>query len=218
VAIQRRQHAEVCWCETDEHSLKLATAAQIQDHLNMQPQDRGAGKRVSVRVVVVVDAEILTTQATNRLLKIFEEPPAFARIILTTSCWRRLLPTIRSRAIRWQIHAPTAALAAKVEPALAELLAPRDPLRVLRAADEVAKNLGWSADRLVKEVELALNQDYRRMINVGDQANYSPAVIRQRRQLLSTLRELATKRRTAINAQLSAENLGWAAMKYMGDR
>lgn len=49
------------------------------------------------QVVIIDDAELMTNQAQNALLKILEEPPARALIILVTHGAGGLLPTIRSR-------------------------------------------------------------------------------------------------------------------------
>lgn len=49
------------------------------------------------RVLVVDQAHRMEAAAANALLKTLEEPPAHAVIILITSSWHALLPTIRSR-------------------------------------------------------------------------------------------------------------------------
>jgi DNA polymerase-3 subunit delta' len=49
------------------------------------------------RVVIVDDADTMTEEAQNAILKILEEPPAKALLILVTHRPGRLLPTIRSR-------------------------------------------------------------------------------------------------------------------------
>ncbi|GBQ65688.1 DNA polymerase III subunit delta' [Komagataeibacter swingsii] len=49
------------------------------------------------RVVIVDGAEYMNRTAANAILKILEEPPERAILILTTSVPGRLLPTIRSR-------------------------------------------------------------------------------------------------------------------------
>jgi len=51
----------------------------------------------SRRTVVVKDAEAMTTEAQNALLKIAEEPPAGGLIIIIVSDPEALLPTLRSR-------------------------------------------------------------------------------------------------------------------------
>ncbi|MPM19609.1 hypothetical protein SDC9_66035 [bioreactor metagenome] len=50
------------------------------------------------RVFVIMDADKMTTQAQNALLKLFEEPPPHLIIVLTAVSADSLLPTVRSRA------------------------------------------------------------------------------------------------------------------------
>lgn len=52
------------------------------------------------KVYIIEDAERMTIQAQNCLLKTLEEPPAYAIIILTTSNYESLLLTIRSRVVK----------------------------------------------------------------------------------------------------------------------
>lgn len=52
------------------------------------------------RVVVVDGAETMNLQAQNAILKVLEEPPARAILLLVSSAPTRLLPTIRSRCRR----------------------------------------------------------------------------------------------------------------------
>ncbi|HEV8700200.1 MAG TPA: hypothetical protein VGV60_02900 [Candidatus Polarisedimenticolia bacterium] len=49
------------------------------------------------RILIVDQAHRMEAAAGNALLKTLEEPPAHALIILLTSSWHALLPTIRSR-------------------------------------------------------------------------------------------------------------------------
>ena len=52
------------------------------------------------KIYIIADAEIMTPQAQNALLKTIEEPPEYAVIMLLTSNIDGLLPTIRSRCVR----------------------------------------------------------------------------------------------------------------------
>ena len=52
------------------------------------------------KIYTIPDAEIMTPQAQNALLKTIEEPPEYAVIMLLTSNIDGLLPTIRSRCVR----------------------------------------------------------------------------------------------------------------------
>ncbi|MFE8872927.1 DNA polymerase III subunit delta' [Acetobacter persici] len=81
------------------------------------------------RVVIVDGAEWLNRSAANALLKILEEPPPAAVLLLTCSAPGRLLPTIRSRCRRLEL----------------EPLAPTDMMAVLRriqpdaSAEEISR-------------------------------------------------------------------------------
>lgn len=61
------------------------------------------------RAVLIVDADRLNVSAANALLKTLEEPPAGARLLLTSSHPSRLPATIRSRCARIALAAPEAA-------------------------------------------------------------------------------------------------------------
>lgn len=60
------------------------------------------------RVVIIDEAETLNRNAQNALLKILEEPPARALLILIAQTPGALIPTIRSRARVLQLDAPDA--------------------------------------------------------------------------------------------------------------
>ncbi len=67
------------------------TAREIPPFLHLTPAEGGW------RVVVLDGAEDLNPQSANALLKVLEEPPARAVLILVCSAAGRLLPTLRSR-------------------------------------------------------------------------------------------------------------------------
>ncbi len=58
----------------------------------------------SYKVYIVDEAEKMTQEAQNALLKTIEEPPAYAVIILLTSSLEALLPTVRSRCVILNLH------------------------------------------------------------------------------------------------------------------
>jgi DNA polymerase III subunit delta' len=79
----------------------------------------------SQKVIILGDAERLVAQesspdAANALLKLLEEPPADTRILLTAVEARRLLPTVRSRAVPLRLgrltEAEVAAVLGRVAP------------------------------------------------------------------------------------------------------
>lgn len=83
-----------------------------------------------LKVVVIRDAHTMKAPAQNALLKTLEEPPGPTRFILTTSRYRSLLATVRSRSQRLQVAPTTPAVAAErlvdqgLTPAASRILAP----------------------------------------------------------------------------------------------
>lgn len=61
------------------------------------------------RLVIIYDAQLLSTEAQNALLKTLEEPPADTAIIVTVTEKEQLLPTIRSRAQSIELTPPATA-------------------------------------------------------------------------------------------------------------
>ena len=58
----------------------------------------------SYKIYIISEAEKLTLQAQNALLKTIEEPPAYAIILLLTSNMDALLPTITSRCVKLSLR------------------------------------------------------------------------------------------------------------------
>lgn len=84
-----RSHPDLMWLENEK--LGVEQAKNIRNHLALKPF------QAEKRAVVVVDAENLTSDAQNALLKTMEEPNREAVIILGVASEENLLPTIRSR-------------------------------------------------------------------------------------------------------------------------
>jgi len=58
------------------------------------------------KYVFIFDIDRMTQQAANAFLKTLEEPPTFGVMICTTTRWYYLLPTIRSRLVRFNLAPP----------------------------------------------------------------------------------------------------------------
>lgn len=71
--------------------IKVESARRLVSFMQQTPS------RARWRVALVEQAEKLNRQAANGILKILEEPPASATIILLVSDLEQVLPTIRSR-------------------------------------------------------------------------------------------------------------------------
>ncbi len=77
--------------KSDAVSVKAVRGAAADMYKKPYASDR--------RVFIFPEAEKMTPQAQNALLKVFEEPPSYCVIILVTQNDRMLLQTIRSRAV-----------------------------------------------------------------------------------------------------------------------
>ena len=56
------------------------------------------------KIYIIPDADLMTVQAQNALLKTIEEPPEYAVIMLLTENAETLLPTIRSRCVMMKLR------------------------------------------------------------------------------------------------------------------
>ena len=100
-------HDEVFWLEGK--SLKVEAARELQEHVSFisnTPDPQRPAMNLP-RIAVVNEAETLTMQAANRLLKTLEEPAQNTYIFLTCSRIGLLLDTILSRAIKWRLRGPS---------------------------------------------------------------------------------------------------------------
>ena len=69
----------------------------------------------SYKVYIIDEVHMLSTGASNALLKTLEEPPAYMIFILATTEPQKVLPTIRSRCQRYDFHRiPAAQIAARM--------------------------------------------------------------------------------------------------------
>jgi DNA polymerase III delta' subunit len=154
----------------DGQSVKIEQIRALQSSLSLSPY--GAA---SARFAVIDEAESLTIEAQNALLKLIEEPPAQTTMVLVATDPEALLPTVRSRAqviyfppvpleqvTEWlakQNARPAKELAELSEgaPGLAMRLAGNDELRTAyQSADQTAATLYEQPlfDRLVTIKEL----------------------------------------------------------------
>lgn len=88
--INNKVHPDTDILESEE-SFKIEEAKELQRNLNL-----GAFSS-KYKIAIIVDAERMTFEAQNSLLKILEEPAKNTILILTTSEKGRVLPTIISR-------------------------------------------------------------------------------------------------------------------------
>ena len=84
-------HADWIVLRPEGEWVKIGTIRDLIHQFSFRPFEAGA------RVVLLDDAERLTTEAANALLKLLEEPPPSSYFLLITANQVQLLPTIISR-------------------------------------------------------------------------------------------------------------------------
>ena len=109
--ILESKHADVISISVDSriesavtsNSLEHKTEIGIKDMLELQRMANLPPYEGKCKVFIIDDAEYLSTEAANSLLKILEEPPQRIAWLLLASEEERLLPTIISRCQRLEL-------------------------------------------------------------------------------------------------------------------
>ncbi|HVQ44756.1 MAG TPA: hypothetical protein VMT30_07390 [Candidatus Saccharimonadia bacterium] len=92
-AIVAGNFPDLLWLDRgDKASLGIEAVRGLTAELGLRPY-----RAAAVRMVGIPDAQLLTPEAQNALLKLLEEPPPATLIILTTTRVEALLLTVRSR-------------------------------------------------------------------------------------------------------------------------
>ena len=79
--------------EPDGKSIKVAQIRELQNVINIKPTFSEKS------VYIIDDADFMTTESQNSLLKTLEEPPEYAVIILIVHNERSVLSTVKSRCV-----------------------------------------------------------------------------------------------------------------------
>ena len=95
--VEDGQHSDVTLIDMGDAEIKVETARQIRLDCSVLPGD---GDR---RIFLIRHAHHMNTAAQNALLKLLEEPPAYAFFILMTENAGAILPTILSRCTRFAL-------------------------------------------------------------------------------------------------------------------
>ncbi|MBL8122384.1 AAA family ATPase [Candidatus Saccharibacteria bacterium] len=95
--------------DPEEGTISTSTVRELAHFVSL----RVAGDTSeTARIILIPDAERMTREAQNALLKLLEEPPEHTVIVMTTSQPRKLLQTIRSRVQSVPIRLPEQATVA----------------------------------------------------------------------------------------------------------
>ncbi len=128
----------------------------------------------TARVAIIDQAERMTLEAQNAMLKLLEEPPFGTHFVLTTSQIDRLLPTIRSRCQQLSLFSVSSKQMQQYVSSKAHI---RNPGQLIVAADggfgELTKLVEDEAYQQVRlealgaaKVFLSLNDQYARLVSL----------------------------------------------------
>ncbi len=92
---------DILFVEPDGGSIKVDMIRELKSKVILSPNE------LKFKAVIIKEAEKMTEQAQNALLKILEEPPQYTYFFLLSSNSSFLLPTILSRAPILHLSAPT---------------------------------------------------------------------------------------------------------------
>ncbi len=104
------QHPYVRVIEPADGKIAIETIRSLASFVQLVVPGNAAVRRA----ICICDADTMTREAQNSLLKLLEEPPEHTVVILTASQPRRLLPTIRSRVQTMRVTLPSDTSVAQV--------------------------------------------------------------------------------------------------------
>ena len=91
-------HPDIVLFQPHKNLIRIDTMRELNREVQFRPFE---GR---LRYFIIDQAETMTEEAANCILKTLEEPPDTTRIILISSFSHRLLPTIRSRCQAFPFH------------------------------------------------------------------------------------------------------------------
>jgi DNA polymerase III subunit delta' len=217
--VKAGSHADLLTVERgfDEKRKRLRTMIAVEDirritaFMSLTPAEGGW------RVAIVDGADEMNTASANALLKILEEPPARAVLLLVCAAPGRLLPTIRSRCRRLRLSAlPDAAmdtLLARYLPDLSEdergrlvTLAEGAPGRALTLAEEEGLALAALVDQTLAalpDLPTSAGHEIADKLGRGDDA-FSTFMDLLRAAIAAAVREAARGRGDPDQARLAS--------------
>ncbi len=127
----------------DVIEIDAASNRGIEEMRALKDNARIAPAILPRKVFIIDEAHMLTKDASNALLKTLEEPPAHVTIILATTEAEKILPTIASRAQRFQFKHISLKLVAEKLRAIAN----KEKIRIAQDALELVAQAGEGSFR-----------------------------------------------------------------------
>lgn len=205
LSLAHHRHPDLYVVERGGAVIKREDMDGLHKHLQIFARSTATG--AGIRMAAIMEGDRMNLTAANGLLKILEEPPEGALIVILSQRESALLPTIRSRCVPWRVHLPEEGYFQESSPLKAlcqKLVQGHSPQQVLQIAEEIGA-LKPTPFHLAAHIEYALNQLYR-------SGQPSPGVfqLHKRRRLLRELWRHGSK--VPLNVQMAAEHIGLVSL------
>ena len=145
-------HPDVLYYETEKHTkdnFKIDTVRAIRDIAYISPN------QAAYKVFILAEADLMNSAAQNALLKILEEPPAYAVFILLCEKKSAFLETILSRCALYRLERVSDALAFE---AVRSLLSGPTEEEIHKAIALAGGNIGMVLESLRGDETLRANE------------------------------------------------------------
>jgi DNA polymerase III delta prime subunit len=175
-------------------SIGIEDIKQMQKKLFLKPL------KGETKAVILEDAELLTIEAQNALLKVLEEPPQHTLIVLSTNTKETLLPTIISRCQLIQLEEEELILSEKEKTELQTFLEDLPKWGIgerLKKAEQLAKD----KNKAIEWIEKLILVTREKMLTSEDSIFYAN-IIRHFQSLHTLLKTTNTNPRFAIENTL----------------
>jgi DNA polymerase III delta prime subunit len=200
---QKIDRFDITIIEKDQSEKTTKQSIGIEEVKNMQKKISLKPIKSPVKAVIIEDAQLLTTEAQNALLKVLEEPPANTIIILGADSKEALLPTILSRCQIIELEEEAPKLTEKAKQDLTQFI---DQLPNMPIGERLKK-----AEALAKDKDKALVWIEKFMLVLREKA--INAVVQEESQttiyihMLQSFQKLHTTLKTTnVNPRFAIEN------------
>lgn len=171
--IEKKQHPDVLWLQpsADTASIKIEDIRHLKETVYLKPY------QAEKKIFVIEDAERLTPQAANAMLKILEEPPPDALLILTCENASQLLPTVVSRCRLVRVTQTNGELetgAGDLKKIAARFFEKSDILSDNRLIDELSLSERREVEAVLEKLLFMLRDVLFLKLNAGDCALMNP--------------------------------------------
>ncbi len=182
-------------------SIGIETVKLIQQKLYFKPL------KSPNKIIIIEDAQLLTPEAQNALLKILEEPPANTFIFLGTETRESLLPTILSRCQIIELQEEQLVLSDKTREELSNFIENLPDFSIgerLKHAEQLAKD----KDKAIEWIENLILLLHEQLLNYYMQSQkQNHTILNSQLSTLNSFQSLHTLLKTTnVNPRFAIEN------------